>query len=228
MMSFVDMARTWCWLVHKDLLRELRAPRVWPAMLLMGVVLALIIQMQIDLPQDQKQSLSGGLFWLAVFFAGTMALDRSFSSEREEGCWQGLLLYPVAPGTIFLAKLAANFLALCALDAVLIPAFRVLSDLPLLARPWAFLLVLFVANLGFAAVGTLLSALTSGLGQRSNLLVLLMLPLVSPVVIGASQATRSLMAGDDNECSRWIQVLACFAALFVTVGTLVFEFVIED
>ena len=227
-MSLTDMARTWVWLVHKDLLRELRAPRVWPAMLLLGVVLSLIIEMQIELPQDQKRSLVGGLFWLAVFFAGTVALDRSFSGEREEGCWQGLLLYPVAPGTIFLAKLTANFLALCALDAVLVPAFGVFSDVPLLARPWAFLATVVVANLGFAAVGTLVSALTSGLAQRGSLLVLLLLPLATPVVIGAAQATRSLLAGDANEWSRWVQLLGSFTALFVTVGTLVFEFVIED
>jgi heme exporter protein B len=228
MMSFTEMTRTWVWLVHKDLLRELRAPRVWPAMLLLGVVLALIIEMQIDLPPDQKRTLVGGLFWLAVFFAGTVALDRSFSGERDEGCWQGLLLYPVAPGTIFLAKLTANFLALCALDAVLVPAFVVFSNIPLLARPGALLAILAVANLGFAAVGTLLSALTSGLAQRGSLLVLLLLPLVSPVVIGAGQATRSLLAGDADDWSRWLQLLACFAVSFVTVGTLVFEFVIED
>ena len=227
-MSFTDMARTWVWLVHKDLLRELRAPRVWPAMLLLGVVLSLIIQMQIDLPLDQRRNLVGSLFWLAVFFAGTVALERSFSTEREEGCWQGLLLYPVGPGTIFLAKLMANFLALCALNAVLVPAFVVFSDVPLLARPWAFLAIVVVANLGFAAVGTLISALTSGLAQRGSLLVLLLLPLVSPVVIGAAQATRSLIAGDTSEWSRWLQLLACFSALFVAIGTLVFEFIIED
>jgi heme exporter protein B len=225
---FTDIIRSWAWLVHKDLLRELRAPRSWPAMLLLGIVLSLLIGMQMDLPPDQKQNLAGGMFWLAAFFAGTIPLERAFAAEREEGCWQGLLLYPLTPGTIFVAKLTASFFALCALDAVLIPIFGLFSGIPLLSKPWGFAAIVVVANLGFAATGTLTGAVTSGLTKRSGLLVLLLLPLVSPVVMGAAQATRFLLAGDNEEWMRWLQLLGCYSALFVTLGTLLFEFVSED
>lgn len=228
-MSLPQSVRTWCWLVHKDLLREWRAPRVWPAMLLMGIVLALVIEMQVELPREQRASVVGGLFWLAAFFAGSVALDRSFAGERDDGCWHGLLLYPVAPATIFLAKTAANFLALCGLDAVLAPAFAIFSDVPLLDRPGPFLAIAGLANLGCAAVGTMVSALTHGLPHRGGLLVLLLLPLISPVVLGAAQATRLLLVGDLGEpWWRWMQLLACFAVVFVTLGTLLFEFVVEE
>src|SRR4029450_11027661 len=104
------------------------------------------------------------------------------SGEHERASWQGLLLYPVGPGTVFLAKLAANFMALCALDVFLLPAFTLLSGVPLLTQPGPFLATALVANLGFSAAGTLVSALTSGLAQRQGLLVLLLPPLVLPVV----------------------------------------------
>jgi len=227
-MKAIDTARTWWWLVHKDLLRELRAPRVWPAMLLLSLVLAMVIELQIELPREQQPEYVGGMFWLAAFFAGTIALDRSFSGEHEQACWQGLLLYPVAPGTVFLAKLTANFLAVCALSAVLVPTFMLLSGVSLLERPGPFLVTALVANLGFAAAGTLVSALTSGLAQRNGLLVLLLLPLVLPVVLGAVQATRLLLVGEVGEWWRWTQLLACFAAVFVTLGTLVFSFIVEE
>lgn len=228
-MSFAQTFHCWCWLVHKDLLRELRAPRVWPGMLLLGVVLALVIGLQLDLPQEQRAGLAGGLFWLAACFAGTVALDRSFASERDDGCWQGLQLYPVAPATIFLAKTSANFLALCALDVVLAPAFVLLTDVPLLDDPLPFLAIAVLANVGLAAVGTLVSALTNGLQHRGGLLVLLLLPLISPVVLGAAQATRLLLVGELADGGwRWLQLLAAFAVLFVTVGALLFEFVVED
>jgi heme exporter protein B len=227
-MTLGDAARTWWWLVHKDLLRELRAPRIWPAMLLLSLVLAMVIELQIDLPREQQPGFVGGMFWLAAFFAGTLSLDRSFSGEHEQDCWQGLLLYPVAPGTVFLAKLTANFLALCALDAVLVPAFTLLSGVSLLERPGPFLATALIANVAFVAVGTLVGALTSGLAQRHGLLVLLLLPLVLPVILGAIQATRSILVGEASEWWRWTQLLACFAAVFLTVGTLVFEFIIED
>jgi heme exporter protein B len=227
-MSLANFVRTWWWLVHKDLLREFRAPRAWTSTLLLGMVLVLLIEMQVDLPFEQKRNLVGGLFWLAAFFAGTLALERSFAAEREEGCWQGLLLYPIAPATLYLAKSAANLLALCCLDAVLVPAVAIFSDVHLLARPTPFLAVLFVANLGYAAVGTLLSALTSGLSQRGSLFVFLLLPLVAPVIVGAAAATRSLLLGELDIWWRWSQFLVCFAVVFLAVGALVFEFVIEE
>jgi len=226
-MTLADAARTWWWLVHKDLLRELRAPRAWPAMLLLSVVLIMVIELQIELPKEQHPEYVGGMFWLAAFFSGTISLDRSFSGEHDQACWQGLLLYPVAPGTVFLAKLTASFLALCALDAVLVPVFTMFSGVSLLQRPGPFLATALLANLGFAAAGTLISALTSGLTHRNGLLVLLLLPLTMPVVLGAVQATRLLLVGEASAW-WWVQLLACFAVVFITLGTLVFEFIVED
>ena len=43
-------------------------------------------------------------------------------------------LLPVSPGTVYLAKLTVNVLALAALECLLVPLFFVLSDLPLFRR----------------------------------------------------------------------------------------------
>lgn len=226
-MQLARSTRGWWWLVRKDLLREWRAPRVWPGMLLLSVVLAALLEMQIELPHEQRAGVIAGLFWLAAFFVGSLALERAFAGEQDHGCWSALLLYPVAPSTIFFAKLTTNLVALCLVDAVLAVTFGVVSGVPLFARPLAFLTVLFFANVGFAAVGTLLGALTSGLQQRSGLLVLLLLPLLSPVILAAAQATRVLIA-DGDDARRWVQLLGCFAVTFVSLGTLVFEFLTEE
>jgi heme exporter protein B len=228
MMTLEHSPRTWRWLVWKDLLREVRAPRAWLSMLLLGLVLSLAIQMQIDLPLAQRNAVIAGLYWIAAFFAGSLALDRSLSSEREEGCWQALQLYPIAPATIFLVKVTVNFLALCALTSVLALAFVVLSDAPLLKKPWHLAATVAVANLSFAAVGTIVSGVTSGIVQRGSLLVLLLLPLVAPVMISAASATRSLVASGGEEWSRWLQLLVCASAVYLTIGSLVFEFLIEE
>ena len=83
--------------------------------------------------------------------------------------------------------------------------------------------------MGIAAVGTLVSALASGVSNRGGTLVLVLLPLIVPVLLGAAEATRLLVtAGADEQWWRWIQLLGIFAVLHTTVGALVFEFVIED
>src|SRR5271167_4616631 len=114
-------------LVAKDLLSECRALRTWPAMLLLGVVLTLMIAMQTDLPPEWKRQIAGSLLWLTIFFAGTLALDRSFAAEREDGCWEGLFCYPVSPTAVYLAKLIVNVVALAALECVLLPLFAILT-----------------------------------------------------------------------------------------------------
>lgn len=221
-------ARLW-WLMHKDLVCEYRARRAWPAMLLFGVVVALAFGLQMDLPADQKPRVAGGLLWLAIFFAGMFLVDRSFAAEHEDGCWEGLLLYPVSPAAVYLAKLAVNVVGLAVLEGLLIPLFAVLSDVPLLVHPGAMALVALLGNLGLASVGTLTSALVAGIRRHGSLAALVTLPMVIPVVLAAAEASRLLVEGGLGAAWwRWVQLLGGFALIFTVVGTVLFEFVIEE
>ena len=221
--------RSLWWLIHKDLTRELRAQHVWPGMVLLGLVIVFLLATQIDLPLDERLRVGGGLLWLAIFFSGTLACERSFAGERDAGCWQALTLYPVAPSVLFLAKMVVNLAALAILELVLVPAFIILSDIPFGAQLGPLLLIATLGNVGFAAVGTLVSGLTSGLRQRSGLLTLLLLPLMVPVVLAAAESTRIALVGPiDALWWRWIQLLAVFAVVFTVVGALLFEFVMEE
>ena len=221
-------AQLW-WIVHKDLVSECRAWRVWPAMLLFGLVVAFVFGLQSDLPPDQRPQIVGGLLWLAIFFAGMQAVDHSCAAEREEGCWDGLLLYPIGPAAIYLAKLGVNLIALAALECLLIPIFAALADVPLMGNPGAMLLVALLGNVGICAVGTLLSGLVAGVRHAGSLLVLIVLPLVIPVVLAAAEATRLAAEGQlGPEWWRWVHLLATFAAIFVTAGATLFDFVIRD
>lgn len=223
------MLTAFWWIFHKDLVTEFRARRVWPTMLLLGLVVGVVFSLQMDLLPEQKQRLVGGLLWLAIFFAGVTALDRSFASEREDGCWDGLRLFPLSPTTIYLAKLAANAVALACLQILLIPLFFMFSQLSLADHPGQMLLIAVLGNLGIAAVGTLLSALASGLGRSGSLLAILALPMMIPVVLAAAEATRLLAAGQlDEPWWRWVQLLGAFAIVFFTAGTVLFEYAIED
>ncbi len=222
------LAQFW-WIIQKDLMSELRGRRSWPAMLVLGIVVALVFGLQMDLLPQQRQQVLGGLLWLAVFFAGMTAVDRSFAAEHEDGCWQGMKLLPVGPGTLFLAKWLVNTIALLALSAVLIPLFFVLGEQPLWRHAGELAQIAVLACPGLAAVGTLVSALAIGSGRGGSPLVLVVLPLVIPVVLAAAECTRLAVQGEFTDSSgRWLQMLAAFAVIFTTAGTLLFEFAIED
>jgi heme exporter protein B len=220
--------QVWC-LVRKDLRRECRAPLTWPAALLLGLLLALTLELHMELPPAMKLRTTGGLLWLAVFISGALSLERSFGDEQDQGCWDALRMYPIAPAALFTAKMLFNFATLVGVAGVLILLFVVLADAPLLDRPGAMLAIVLLANLGLAAIGTLIGAITSGMRQRGNLIALLLLPLVLPVVLGAGEATRLMIAGDVGEpFGRWLQLLAAFALMFSTIGMLVFDLILED
>jgi heme exporter protein B len=182
-----------------------------------------------DLLPDQRAKIAGGLLWLAIFFAGMPAIDRSLASERDEGCWDALRLYPMPSTLIYLAKFLTNVMALAALECFIVPLFIVLCGVSLDAHPWHVVLIAVLGNFGIAAVGTLVSALVAGMRQGGGLLALVALPLSVPVVLAAAEATRLLLEGNPGpEWWRWIQLLATFALVFITAGVTLFDFAIED
>jgi len=222
------VSKLW-WLIHKDLVVEYRTRQAWPAMLLLGIIVAVVFSLQMQLPLQQRTAAAGGLLWLAILFAGLVAIDRTSAAEQHDGCWDGLTLYPLPPSIIYLAKFAVNFVALLVLGCVLVPLFVVLADVPLLRHAWAMTIVAVLGSAGLAAVGTLVSALTHGLGQRNAVLSLLVLPLVLPVVLAGAEATR-LIAEDNlgDEWFRWVQFLGAFAIVFTTLGIVLFGFLVEE
>ena len=216
------------WLIHKDLIAEWRARRVWPVMLVLGAVVSVLISLQLDWLPHHKPRVACSLFWLAVFFAGMLAVDRSFAAEREENCWEALTLYPLSPTTIYFAKLIVNSLALSAVQIVLIPLFGALCDMPWLASPAALLLIVVCGNVGIAAVGTLVSAVAARIGH-DNLLVILVLPLVVPVLVAAAEASQILVTVDSgDDWWHWFELLAAFSVVYVTAGAVLMEFVLEE
>jgi heme exporter protein B len=222
------MTKTY-WLISKDLLSECRSRQVWPVTLLFGAVVAILFSLQIDLPAEQRRRIAGTLLWFVILFASLPTLERSFSSEREDHCLDGLLLSPITPATIYLAKLAVNLIVLAALACLLVPLWTVLLRVPLLSSPVAIVAVAFLGNLGIAAVGTLLSALVGGLGPRSGGLALLVVPLVIPVMLAAAESTRLILEGDlGREWWRWVQFLGAYATVFVVAGTVLFEHAVKD
>jgi len=222
------MAAFW-WLLQKDLVTEFRARQSWPTMVLLGGVIAMVFGLQLDGLTETRQALAGTMLWIATFFAAMTGLDRSFALERQDGCWECLRSYPISSTTLYLAKFASQALALALLQVVLTPLFIVLCHVAWQAPWWATLLVAALGNVCLAAVGTMIGALTSGMKHSGGLLVAVALPLTVPVLLAAADATRLMSAGQcDSAWWRWTNLLAVFAAIYLSAGAVLFEFVVED
>ena len=91
------------------------------------------------------------------------------------------------------------------------------------------MLVIFMATLGFASVGTLFSSLAMNTKSREIMLPMLFIPIVVPIIIAAVVGTDvALKGGDWQDVSKWIQLMLVFDVIAVVFCAFGFEYVTED
>ncbi len=219
------MGRVWA-LIWKDLLVEFRSRQFIGAMLAFTLVTIVTLNFAFDLIREQKELNGAGALWIAFFFAGVLGIGRSIAVERDRGTFDGLLLLPVDGGILFLGKFGSTLLSILLVQAISLPVFAALYDLPALDP--RVILVALAGSIGFAGLGTLFSAVASGGRSREVILPLLLFPLMIPVLIAAVRATANVFQGESDDVLRWFNLLVGFDVLFIALAYLSFSFVIED
>ncbi len=87
--------------------------------------------------------------------------------------------------------------------------------------------ILILGVIGFAALATLLAAISGRARGGELLLPLLVVPMFVPALIaGVRASTAALSAAPMATARDWIGILVAFDVLFVTAGYLLFEHVI--
>jgi ABC-type transport system involved in cytochrome c biogenesis permease component len=91
------------------------------------------------------------------------------------------------------------------------------------------LIVLMLGSLGFAALATLLAAISSRTRAGDLLLPILAIPLFIPAIIAGVKASEAALSGFPlASASQWLGILIAYDVLFVTLGALLFEHVIRE
>lgn len=173
-----------------------------------------------------------GLVWLATLFSLLLLVQRSFAIEGDDGALDALRVAGVDPVAIFWGKALALAAQLAVLEVVLIGAAILLYGAVVpLGGVVLLVTTLVLATCGLACVGTLYGGLTAGFSGRETLLPLLVLPVVAPVLIGATRAVESALGTGGVALSEgwpWIGLLAVFAVAFGVGGALAFGPLIEE
>jgi heme exporter protein B len=170
--------------------------------------------------------------WLATIFSVLFLVARTYAVETADGALDALRSAGVDPMGIFLGKTAALAAQLLVLEALLVSAAIVLYRAD--PSPSGIVLLVttaLVATVGLASVGTLYGGLAAGVKGRETLLPLLLLPVVAPVLIGATRATESAFRTNGIAVSEgwpWLGLLAVFAAIFSVVGAVAFGSLIDE
>jgi heme exporter protein B len=203
-------------LARKDLLLELRSRDTLPAMLLF--VVSTLVVFNFSLPAETGDLAAYGLLWVAIVFTAILGLTRAFAAEREQRVLDALVLAPCDRSAIWLGKgiAAVAFLALA--EVVALPAFGLFFE----PVTWELVAAVALADIGLAAVGTLLAAMAAASRARELLLPLLFLPLVIPIVVGGVGASIA------DDPGRYLGFLGLYDLIFAILSWASFEYVVTE
>ncbi len=214
-------------ILSKDVLSELRSKETLTILSVFALMVVVIFNFAFELRVENMRQIAPGVLWVALAFAGVSAFHRSFLIEREGGCIEGLMLTPMDWNVIYLGKLAANTLFMLLSEAITVPIFAILFDVPILnASLWVIILL---GTIGLASAGTLFAAMTMNTRAKESMLPILLLPTSVPVLIAATKSTAQVLDGQPlSEIYLWLRLLLAFDVIFIVIALLSFEYVLEE
>ena len=216
-------------ILTKDLRIELRRRDSLLTMFFFGTLLLFVFHFAFDLPPDKIAELAPALLWLAFLFTGTLGLAQLFQAERDNHCLDALLLSPLDRGALFLAKTSFNFILMFLVELVVIPLFWILFNLPAWNLIPQLFLVTLLGTMGFCVLGTITAAITLRARARELLLPLVLFPLMIPVILATIRCMEAVLkTGGFTDAMAWLRMLIGFDVIFITIGVLIFESVIEN
>jgi heme exporter protein B len=213
-------------IVWKDVVAELRTREMFSSMLVFALLVIVIFSFSFDLRVENIVQVAPGVLWVTFAFSSTLELSRSMAVEMENGCLDGLFLAAMDRSAIYFGKMLGNLVFLSIIEAIMLPIFSVVFNLNLV-RP-LLLLTVFLGTIGFAAVGTLLSAMAVNTRAREVMLPVLIFPIILPLVVSAVKVTGGILDGVAlSEFAHWLQFLVAFDVIFLVVSYMTFDFVVQ-
>jgi heme exporter protein B len=222
--------RTALTVLRKDLLLELRTFETVPAMVLFSIATFVIFHFALDQATIAGQ-LAAGVLTATLLFASMLAINRLFVAEREQGGFDAFLLAPVDRSAMLVAKAAGLFTFLVVLELIAVPAFALLLLRPSLGPPLGGLvIVLALADVALAVIGTLVSAIAVHTRARDLIGPIIGLPLLIPALIATARGAGPLLSVHASGLppGRWVAILALYDVVFALLAYAVFDFLLED
>ena len=221
-MKFLSVALL---VLKKDFAIEMRSYEIFSTTLFFAVACVAIFSFAFVKEGQAEVDAAAGILWIAIAFAGTLALGRTFERERYGETLKALLLAPSPRPAIYLGKLLGIVTLLFVMEILLVPMVAFLFNAAFFSRPALLIALLGLGTIGYAAVGTLFAAMLVRARTRDVMLPILLYPITIPVIIAGVRGTSALLTSpvDEAVAMLWIGMLAFFDVVFVTLSLWTFE-----
>ena len=221
-MTFLKVATL---VLKKDFAIEVKSGEILYTTLFFAVSCVLIFAIAFVKEGQPVEGAGAGILWIAVLFAGNLALGRTFERERYSDTLRALILAPAPRAAIYVGKLLGIVLLLAVTELLVTPLVALFFHVPLFARPLFLAALLILGTIGFASVGTLFAAMLVRARTRDVMLPILLYPITIPVIIAGVLGTSALLQtpADEPMATLWIALLLCFDVVFLTLALWMFE-----
>jgi heme exporter protein CcmB len=216
--------------MRKDLLVEFRSRELFLTTLFFAVSCVLVFAFALVREGRPMQDAAAGILWIAVAFAGTLALGRTFEREQAHQTLPALLQAPVERAAVYVGKLLGLLVLLFIVEIVVIPLVALFFQVAL-ARVAGFVAMSVIAGtVGFLAVGTLFSAMLVRTRSRDVLLPVLLYPMTIPVMLAGVRSTSSLLQEqpDFPALQMWLAMQVLFDVVFLSLALWTFDAVTSE
>jgi heme exporter protein CcmB len=211
--------------LRKDFAVEVKSLEILSTTLLFAVSCVVVFAFAFVKEGQAPPDAAAAILWIAIMFAGTLALGRTFERERYGETLRALLLAPAPRAAIYVGKLLGIVALLIVTDALLVPLTALFFSAALFSRPLLLAALLLTGAIGFSAVGTLFAAMLVRSRTRDVMLPILLYPITVPVMIAGVRGTAALAQArpDEPAAVMWIALLVGFDVVFVTLALWTFE-----
>ncbi|MEW6188829.1 MAG: heme exporter protein CcmB [Actinomycetota bacterium] len=217
-------------IVRKDIAAEIRTKEMLNSMLVFVILTMVIFHFAFG-EVFEGVEIAAGILWAAFLFAAVLGLNRIFVHEKDEGCLDGLMLCPTDRAVIYFGKVVSSLIFIFVVQILALPIFFVffIKMIPL-STLWLLILLIILSNVGITSVGTLLSAISINTKARDLMLPILFFPVIIPILIAAVKSTGLIMTASkfSGDILIWLRMLVIYDIIFLLVGFLTFEYVLEE
>ncbi|MBU1700730.1 MAG: heme exporter protein CcmB [Candidatus Eisenbacteria bacterium] len=215
-------------LIRRELLMEIRTREALQSTGFFSILIVVLFGFAMG-ARPVQPFMAPGMLWIAFSFAGVLGLNRSFGRERDNGCLTGLMLCPVDRSSVFIAKCVVQLILMLAVELITLPVFSIFLQVSLLPHLGPILLINLLGTAGFAAAGTLLSAIAGSSRARDVLLPIMLYPLWIPLLLAAVRSMALVLDGRPlASASGWLCLMGLYDLIFFVLGLILFEYVFEE
>ncbi len=214
-------------LFKKDFSSELRTRYAINSLAMFIIVAISVILFSIG-NEKINESLTGGLFWVVIFFTAMSGLSRAFVSEEERGTTLTLQLI-ASPTVVFTGKLLFNLILVFCMNTVIALLYSALFEAFILKNFSLFLATFILGNIGLAVASTIIAAIISKAGAKGTLYPVLSFPILLPLILTSVQLTLFAFDGTSFETAKFeLAIVVGYDVIITTASYMLFDFIWKD